>query len=235
MRSRALEIIEAARKEGRRKLLEHEAMELVKLYGVPVPEFSLARSPEEAVAAAKRIGFPVVLKIVSPDVVHKSDVGGVLLGLESEEQVYEGYKRVIDNVQRSMPKARIVGVLVHRMAPKGVEVIVGATRDPVFGPVVMFGLGGVFVEVLRDVSFRVAPVSEEDAEEMLREVKGYKILRGYRGTPPRDLAALKKIIVAVSNLMMDLEDVAELDLNPVMSYEEGKGAIAVDARVILKA
>ncbi len=227
------EIIEAARREGRRKLLEHEALSLVKAYGVPVPEFRLAKSVEEAVKAAKEIGFPLVLKVVSPDIVHKSDVGGVILNVNTEEEVVKAFNTIMTNVPKKAPGARIVGVLVQRMAPEGLEVIVGATRDPVFGPVVMFGLGGVFVEVLRDVSFRVAPVDENEAMEMIREVKGYKLLQGYRNMPPRDVEALKRIIVAVSKLMMDLEEVSEMDLNPIMSYEAGKGAVAVDVRVIL--
>ena len=227
------EIVEEALREGRRKLLEHEAYELLEAYGLPVPRYGLARSPEEAVEIASHIGFPVVLKVVSPDIIHKSDVGGVVVNVRSEEQVVEAYTRIVENVKRRAPEARVYGILVQQMVPEGVEVIVGATRDPVFGPVVMFGLGGIFVEVLKDVSFRVVPLTEEDADEMIKEVKGYAVLKGVRGQPPRDIAALKKIVLGVAKLMEELEEVRELDLNPVMSYPEGQGAAIADARVIV--
>ncbi len=225
------EIIEEALREGRSKLHEHEAMAVLREYGLPVPEVALARSRDEAVEAAARIGFPVVLKIVSPSIVHKSDVGGVVLGLETEEQVAEAYDRILANVEKHAPGAEVVGVLVQRMVPKGLEVIVGATRDPIFDAVVMFGLGGIFVEVLRDVSFRVTPVSREEAYEMLGEIKASRLLDGYRGMPPRDKEALADIIVKVSRLMDEVKEIKELDMNPIMSYE--KGAAVADARIIV--
>ncbi|ABM80024.1 acetate--CoA ligase family protein [Hyperthermus butylicus] len=232
LRRKALEIIEQALREGRSKLLEHEALAVAELYGVPVAGYGLARNEDEAVEAAERIGYPVVLKIVSPDIVHKSDVGGVIVGLEKPEDVKKAYNEIIENVKRHAPNARIVGVLVQKMAPKGaVEVIVGGLRDPVFGPTIMFGLGGIFVEVFRDVSFRVAPFTERDAEEMINEIKASKILKGYRNLPPRDIKALIKVIMAAQKLMVENPEIRELDLNPVLSYPDS--AITVDARIIV--
>ncbi|RLG85194.1 MAG: acetyl-CoA synthetase, partial [Thermoprotei archaeon] len=188
------DILRRAVEEGRKKLLEHEAYAVAEAYGLPVPRYGLARDADEAARLSKEIGFPVVLKIVSPDITHKSDVGGVILDIRSEEDAKKAFTKIMDNVKRYAPKARIAGVLVQEMVPSDVEVIVGATRDPIFGPLLMFGLGGIFVEVLKDVSFRLAPVTPIDAEEMIREIRAYKILEGYRGKPPRDIEALKDII-----------------------------------------
>ncbi len=226
-------IVEEALREGRRKLLEHEAYRLLESYGLPVPKYGLARSPEEAVEIANHIGYPVVLKVVSPDIIHKSDVGGVVVNVRSEEEVLEAYTRIVENVKKRAPDARLYGILVQQMVPEGVEVIVGGTRDPIFGPVVMFGLGGIFVELLKDVSFRVVPLTEDDVDEMMREIKGYAVLKGFRGSPPRDLAALKRIVLGVARIMEELEEVREIDLNPIMSYPEGQGAAIADARVIV--
>jgi acyl-CoA synthetase (NDP forming) len=231
-RTEARRIIEQALAEGRSKLLEHEALRLAELYGVPVPGYGLAKSEDEAVQLAEKIGYPVVLKVVSPDIVHKSDVGGVIVDVRDSEGVRRAYREIMENVKKHAPNARLVGVLVQKMAPKGaIEVIVGGLRDPVFGPTVMFGLGGIFVEVFRDVSFRIAPFTERDAEEMIEEIKAAKILKGYRNTPPRDIKALVKIIMAVQKLMVENPEVRELDLNPILSYPDG--ALAVDARVIV--
>jgi acetyl-CoA synthetase (ADP-forming) len=227
------QVVEQARAEGRRKLLEHEALKLCELYGLPVPGYGLARSEEEAVELAERVGYPAVLKVVSPDISHKSDVGGVILGVRSAEEVRSSYRRILENVKARAPGSRVHGVLVQRMAKPDLEVIVGGIRDPVFGPVVMFGLGGVFVEVLKDVSFRIAPLSDADVDDMVREVRGYRILEGFRGSPPRDLDALKRVILGVSRMMVEVGEIAELDLNPVILYPRGEGALIVDARVIL--
>ncbi|BEP18206.1 acetate--CoA ligase family protein [Pyrofollis japonicus] len=229
------QIIEKALNEGRTKLLEHEALDLVAAYGVPVPGYGLAKTAEEAAKIAEKIGFPVVLKIVSPDIVHKSDVGGVIVGVETVEDTVKAFNQIIENVKKHVPDARIEGVLVQKMAPKGaVEVVVGAVRDPVFGPAVMFGLGGVFIEVFRDVSFRVTPFKEQDAYEMIQEVKAYKIIRGYRNIAPRDIDSLVNIIMAVQRIMEENPEISEMDLNPILSYEKGKGALAVDVRIILR-
>ncbi len=226
------EIILNALKEKRRKLLEHEALELIKAYGAPIADAGLAKTPEEAGELAEKMGFPVVLKIVSPDISHKSDVGGVIVGVNSKEEAIEAAKKIIENVSKNVPSARIAGILVQKMAKKGLEIIVGGLRDNIFGPVVMFGLGGIFVEVLKDVSFRVAPISYEDAYEMMREIKSAKLLEGYRGQPPVDKKAIADIIIAVAKLLEENPEVDSVDLNPVIAYPDG--AVVVDARVILK-
>jgi len=225
-------IIENAIKEGRRKLLEHEAFEVIRAYGIPAPETGLAKTPEEAAELADKIGYPVVLKIVSPDISHKSDVGGVILNVNSKEEAVEAFNKIQENVKAKATGARIVGILVQKMAPKGLEVIIGGLRDNIFGPVVMFGIGGIFVEVLRDVSFRIAPLSEEDAIEMMKEIKASKLLEGYRGQPPVDKKSLAKIILGVARLLEENPEMESIDLNPVMAYPDK--AIVVDARVILR-
>jgi acetyl-CoA synthetase (ADP-forming) len=226
------QILEKAKKNGRKYLLEPEAKAVCMAYGIPVTKFKVAKTSDEAVKFAEEIGYPVVLKIVSPDVLHKFDVGGVVLNLKSQRDVRKAYGQILDNVKKKVPNARIVGILVQEMAPSSTEVIVGATKDPQFGPAVMFGLGGIFVEVLKDVAFRIAPLSEEEAKEMITEVKGYPLLRGFRGQPPADIDALIKILVNTSKLVMEHLEIKELDLNPIMVYE--KGAKTVDARIILE-
>jgi acetyl-CoA synthetase (ADP-forming) len=201
-------------------------------YDIPVTKFKLAKNDAEAVEHATSIGFPVVLKIVSPDIIHKSDVGGVIIGVKNVKEVRSAYKQIMNNVRKHNPSAKIVGILVQEMAPAGIEVIVGSIKDPQFGPAIMFGLGGVFVEVLKDVTFRVAPVTEDEAAEMISEVKAYPLLKGYRNTPPADLKAITKILLNTSKLVMDHVEIKELDLNPIMVYE--KGAKTVDARIILE-
>ena len=227
------EIIAKARSEGRKKLLEHEVYAVCAHFGLPVPRHGLAQNEDEAAEIAEKIGYPVVLKVVSPDITHKSDVGGVVLDINSAKDAKEAYRKIMENVRKRAPSARIVGILVQEMVPWGLEVIVGATRDATFGPVIMFGLGGIFVEVLKDVSFRIAPLASEDIETMIREIKSYRILEGYRGEPPRDVDAIKDILRKTSELMMKLEDVQDLDLNPIMVYERGKGAKIADARILL--
>jgi acetyl-CoA synthetase (ADP-forming) len=225
------QIFKDASREGRTTLLEPEAKTICMEYGIPVTKFKLASSEENAVEHAHEIGFPVVLKIVSPDIVHKFDVGGVILNLKNGRQVREAYKKIISNVKRCKPDARIVGILVQEMAPSSTEVIVGMTKDPQFGPALMFGLGGIFVEVLKDVSFRVAPITERDAREMITEIRGYPVLMGYRGMPPADVDTLVQILLKTSKLVTEHLEVDQLDLNPIMVYE--KGAKVVDARIIL--
>ena len=232
-RERVRRVLDAARAEGRSFLLEHEAKEVLEAYGVPVARTRVASSPEEAVALARETGLPVVMKIVSPDIVHKSDAGGVFVGVRTEEEVRETFNRIVENAKKYKPDARIVGVTVQELAPQGLEVIVGATRDPQFGPVVAFGLGGVMVEALKDVSFRVAPVTPEDAEEMVREIKARDLLGPFRGQKPRDVGALKEVISRISQLVTDFPEISELDANPVMLYGEGEGLKVVDARIIL--
>jgi len=229
---RGSKIFEEARKEGRSYLLEPEAKMICMEYGIPVTRFRVAKTREEASRFAEEIGYPVVLKIVSPDVIHKFDVGGVILNLKSAKDVQDTYDKTSTNVKKHKPDARIVGVFVQEMAPPSTEVIVGATKDPQFGPALMFGLGGIFVEVLKDVTFRIAPITDLDAREMITEVKAYPILRGYRGQPPADVDAIVQILLNTSRLVMDHPEIKELDLNPIMVYE--KGAKTVDARIILE-
>lgn len=230
--SKASEIFTQARKEQRTFLLETEAKTICSEYGIPVTKFMVAKTAEEAVKFAEKIGYPVVMKIVSPDVIHKFDVGGVMVNLKTSKEVEGAFKKILENVKKHMPKAKILGITVQEMAPESTEVIVGAIKDPQFGQTLMFGLGGIFVEILKDVTFRIAPVSEQEAKEMITEVKAYPLLQGYRGTPPADTDAIKKILLATSKLVMEHPEIKELDLNPVMVYE--KGAKTVDARIILE-
>lgn len=230
--TKTVDVFAQARKEGRSYLLEPEAKMVCMEYGIPVTRFKVALSQDEAGKFADQIGYPVVLKIVSPDVLHKSDVGGVVLDLKSAPDVENAYEKIIANVKKHKPDAKIVGVLVQEMAPSSTEIIVGATKDPQFGPALMFGLGGIFVEVLKDVTFRIAPITESDAREMITEVKAYPILKGYRGQPAADVDAIVEILMNTSRLVMDHQEIKELDLNPIMVYE--KGAKTVDARIIIE-
>ncbi len=225
-------IIAQARSENRKALLESEAKEIVKEYGITVPKFQLATNEKEAAKIAEQIGFPVVAKIVSPEIIHKSDAGGVKVGLKTAVDVEAAYKTIIENAKKYNAKANILGVLIMEMAPAGTEVIVGAIKDPQFGATIMFGLGGIFVEVLKDVTFKIAPVSADEAKEMILGLKASALLKGYRNTPPTDIDALAQIIVNVSKLLMEHPEIKELDLNPVMAY--AKGANTVDARIILE-
>lgn len=212
------------------RLTEEEASALLRKYGIPTVDGRLAKSREEAVQAAEELGYPVVLKIVSPDILHKTDAGGVLLGIEDGEGLRKGYREVLRNAREYKPEARIQGVLVQKQAPRGREVIVGAVQDPQFEGVVMFGLGGVFVEVLKDVSFRIAPIDEKEALSMIEEIKGYPLLTGFRGEEKSDIEALAGIISAVSRMIMDERDIKEMDINPLLVYP--RGALAVDVRMI---
>ena len=225
-------IICQAQKEGRKALLETEAKTICMEYAIPVTKFRLAKNVGEAAEFAEQLGYPVVLKIVSPDIIHKSDVGGVMVNLKSEAEVQDAYGKILENAKNYKATAKIVGVLVQEMAPQSTEVIVGAIKDSQFGQTLMFGLGGVFVELLKDVTFRIAPITREDANEMVTEVKAYPLLKGYRNTPPADIDAIINILLSTSKLIMDYPEIKELDLNPIMAYE--KGAKTVDARIILE-
>ncbi|MFC1983529.1 acetate--CoA ligase family protein [Chloroflexota bacterium] len=224
--------IEKARSEGRTLLTEVEAKELFKQAGISVNETKLAVSREEAISISEQLGFPVVLKIASPDVVHKSDAGGVKLGLSTSEQVGKAYDDILAAIKKEYPKAVIQGISVQKMARPGVEVIIGMSKDAQFGPVLMFGLGGIMVEIMKDVSFRIVPLTKRDAGEMIREIKGYPMLEGYRGQEPVDVPNLEDLLMKLSNFAEQNPEVQELDLNPIFAYS--KGALAVDARVILE-
>lgn len=224
-------VLAQARSEGRTLLNEVEAKQVLIDAGVSATATSLATSAAEAKQQAEAMGFPVVLKIVSPDIAHKSDVGGVKLNLTDGAAVATAYDEIIANSKKAEPNANILGVSVQQMAKQGTEVIVGMTTDPQFGPVMMFGLGGVMVEVLKDVAFRLVPLEEKDAKQMLSDIKGKAILDGVRGNPPADLDALTETILKVSKFVEQHPEVRELDLNPVFAYD--KGAVAVDARIVV--
>lgn len=225
-------IVDLAKREGRTLLTEIEAKELLKQAGINVVETKLASSEDDAVALSREFGFPVVLKIASPDVVHKSDAGGVKLNLKTSNQVAKAYEDIMKSMRQKYPKAKIQGVSVQKMAKPGVEVIIGMSKDAQFGPVIMFGLGGVWVEILKDVSFRIVPLERRDAREMIQEIKGRPLLEGYRGQEPVDIANLEELILKVSSFVEQHPEIKELDLNPVFAYKDG--AVAVDARIILE-
>jgi len=226
------EILDRARSEARTVLTEVESKELLKQWGIPVIETKMARTKREVISMSKETGFPVVLKINSPDIVHKSDSGGVRLGLANATQVGNAYSEIMSSVKQKYPKAAIRGVSVQRLAPPGIEVIIGMSKDQQFGPVIMFGLGGIMVEVLKDVSFRIVPVTKRDATEMIKEIKGYPLLQGYRGQEPASIPALEELIVNVSQFAEQNPQIKELDLNPIFAYKDK--ATAVDARIILE-
>jgi acyl-CoA synthetase (NDP forming) len=226
-------IIDGARKQGRTLLTEIEAKQVLEEAGVPVSPARLAKTADEAAQVAQSLGFPIVLKIVSPQITHKSDVGGVALNLNSADEVKAAFERVVASAKKAEPSATIEGVAVQRMERAGTEVIVGMTTDPQFGPVMMFGLGGVMVEILKDVAFRVVPINERDARQMIDEIKGKPLLDGYRGSEPADIGKLRELLLKVSSFIEQHPEVAELDLNPVFAYKDG--AIAVDARIVLAA
>lgn len=225
-------IISQAQLEGRKVLLENEAKAICMEYQIPVTTFKLSKNEKEAADFAEKIGFPVVLKIVSPDIIHKSDAGGVIINLMNTIEVKNAYRKILENAKKYDRAAKIVGVLVQEMAPQSTEVIVGAIKDPQFGQTLMFGLGGIFVEILKDVTFRVAPITRKDAQEMIIKVKAYPLLTGYRKTPPADLDAIINVLMNISKLIMEYPEIKEIDLNPIMTYE--KGAKTVDARIILE-
>ncbi len=227
----ATTIIDQARTQGRKILTEVESKQLLEEAGIPTAHARLATSRDAAVQAAREIGFPVVLKVVSPQITHKTDVGGVKLDLKSPEEVAAAFDEIMAAARRAAPDATVDGVSVQQMARPGIEVIVGVSTDPQFGPVIMFGLGGVLVEVLKDVSFRIIPIAPRDARQMIREIKGFPLLEGYRGQDPADLAALESLLLRVSGFVEQQPEVSELDLNPVFAYKDG--ALAVDARIVL--
>lgn len=225
------EVIDNARAQGRTVLTEVESKQILADAGIPVATAQLAKTADEAAKAAEKLGFPVVLKVVSPDVTHKSDAGGVRLGLASADEVRAAFDEIVASVKKHEPDARFEGVAVQKMAPQGTEVIVGMSKDAQFGPVLMFGLGGIFVEVLKDVAFRIVPLEPRDAREMVREIKGFAVLQGVRGQDPADLDALEGLILKVSEFVEAHPEVEELDLNPVFAYKDG--CLAVDARIVI--
>lgn len=232
--ARASQIISEALSAGKTYLGELEGNEILKCYGFSVLPTKLSKTPDEAVALAEEIGYPVVLKIVSPQILHKSDAKGVVIHLKTPEEVRQAYHRIIDNAKAYKPDAEITGVLVQKMAARGEETILGVTRYPVFGPLIMFGFGGVFVEVFQDVSFRLAPIGRNEARRMIRQIKGYKMFTGFRGRPVADVDILEKLLVCFSDLVVNHPEISEMDINPLLVHEKGQGATVADCRIILK-
>jgi len=229
------EIFSQVRIEGRLSIGDSEARGILKAYGMKIPRSSVAQTPEQAIAFASEIGYPVVLKIASPDILHKTDVGGVKVELRNAEDVRDAFELMVYRAQRYVPEARIWGCLVQEMVPAGgIEVLVGMNRDPQFGPLVTFGLGGIYVETLKDVTFRVAPFSLQDAETMLSEIRAHALLDGVRGNPPVDKEAIVDTLLRISQLVNDFPEIVELDINPLVVYGQGQGAVAIDMRLILK-
>ena len=225
-------IIRKALKEGRNSLLIHEAGRICELHNIPIPKSYVAKNARDAVSRIDEVGFPVALKIISPQILHKSDVGGVILSVNSVEELRSAYSRLIAGVTMHEPEAEILGVFVEKMMPASTEVIVGGIRDRQFGPSVMLGIGGIFAEVYGDVAFRIAPIDRVDAFNLIHELKGSKLLEGARGKPPADLDALVDVLIKTSDLMVEHSTLSQLDLNPVIVYQ--KGACSVDFRMVLE-
>jgi acyl-CoA synthetase (NDP forming) len=223
-------IIQNALKEGR-SLLVTEAQQICNLHHIPTPRSAKVSSMHEAVLKANDIGFPVVLKVISPQILHKSDVGGVILNIRDEKELEVQYEKLLVEIGKREPSAKVLGVLIEKMMPPSTEVIVGGIRDSQFGPSIMFGIGGIFAEIYDDVAFRVAPIDKIDASNLIHELKGYKILEGARGKPPADLDSITNILTSVSDLMMEHEAINQLDLNPVIVYSDS--VCAVDSRIII--
>ncbi|MEI6775710.1 MAG: acetate--CoA ligase family protein [Chloroflexales bacterium] len=227
-------LFSSVRESGRVELGEIEARDVIEAYGMRLPQSRLATSPDEAAKIAAEIGFPVVMKISSPDILHKSDIGGVKVGVSDASSARDTYELIEYRARKYSPGARIWGVLVQEMVRKGREMLVGVTRDPQFGPLVAVGMGGIYVEVLKDLAFRLAPISEMEASEQLRSIRTYPLLRGVRGEPPADIAAIEETVLRVSQLVTDFPEIVEMDINPLVVHNQGEGAIVLDARIILK-
>jgi acetyltransferase len=228
-------LLDEAINSNRLYLPEEEARNILELYGLPIVPGKLATSPTEAAFIAQNIGFPVVMKINSDDIVHKSDIKGVALNVNSAEETRKTYTTLIEQVFKSKPEARIKGIQITKMILSGEEVILGIKRDPSFGPVIMFGLGGLYVEVFKDVSFRIAPIDGIIIDSMLKQIKSYKILEGIRGRVPRDIEAIKECLMRLSQLALECPQIKELDINPLIVLDETKGCFVADARIMLEA
>ena len=228
------QVLDKVRDEGRMAIGDSEARQILTAYGMKIPISELAATPDEAVETANQIGYPIVLKIASPDILHKTDVGGVKVGLSSAEEVRDAFELMVYRAQRYLPQAHLWGCLVQQMVPPGgLEVLVGMNRDPQFGPLVTFGLGGIYVETLKDVTFRIAPFAVQSAEKMLSEIRARALLDGVRGDPPVDKAAIVDTLLRIGQLVQDFPEIVELDINPLMVYPKGMGAIAIDMRLVL--
>jgi len=230
-KSAAKKILDNVKKDKRENLLEEEGQEILKAYGLPLPKSQLAKDEKEAAKIAKKIGYPVVLKIASPQIVHKSDAGGVKVNLTTDSEVKDAFKTIIANAKKYNKKADIKGCLVVEMVKGGKEMIIGSKKEPGFGPVIMLGMGGIYVEVLKDVTFRLAPVTNKEADDMIASIKTQKLLQGVRGEKPSDLAKLSECIQRLSQLVTDFVEIKELDMNPVLVMEKGKGCKILDVRI----
>jgi acyl-CoA synthetase (NDP forming) len=226
-------ILARARQENRTILTEIEAKQLLMQSGINCTDTRLATTKDAAVKLSEQPGYPVVLKVSSIDITHKSDTGGVQVDLKSKAEVESAFDAIMRSCKTAVPTARIEGVSVQRMAEPGIEVIMGMIKDPSFGPVIMFGLGGVFVEVLKDVAFRIVPIEISDAEDMINEIKGKKLLDGYRGQEPADVAYLQQMLLKLSDFVNTTPEIEEIDMNPVFAHKNG--AVVVDARIVLSA
>lgn len=227
------EIFKTAR-DAEKRTLGLESFGILKAYGIPVVKTVFAGTEEEAIKAADDIGYPLVMKVISPQISHKSDVGGIRLFLQNAGEVRAAYREMMESIPMKRPDAVLEGVQMQQMLSGGKEVIIGTIRDPTFGPVLMFGLGGVYVEILKDVRFAIAPVNEREAREMITGIKAYPLLAGVRGAKPSDIDALVDAILRVSRLVCDFPEIEEFEINPMMVLEEGKGVFAVDMRLTLK-
>lgn len=232
-KDRVRQTIDTANALGKKELGEGEAREVIESYGFRTPGNFLAVTSKEAVARARQIGYPVVMKIASPDILHKTDVGGVRVGIKDDREVEAAFLEITSNAKRLMPRAMVLGCMVQEMVTGGREVILGMSKDPQFGPLIMFGMGGIYVEALGDVSFRIAPIGESDAREMMQEIKMYRILKGLRGEKPSDIGAIREAILRLSQLVCDFPEIVEMDINPLLVKDEGGGAVAIDSRITL--
>lgn len=232
-KKKVTEILSSIRKEGKLELTELDSKRILAAWGVPVNRTELARDLSEAVRAAREVRYPIVLKIASPDIINKSEAKGVKVGLTSELELRQSFDELINNARAYKPGAKILGVTIQEYLPPAREVIVGALQDPSFGATVMFGLAGVWAEVLKDTSFRLAPLKAEDAREMIQEIKGYPVLAGIQRAPPADIDALVDIIQKVGQLAHEFPEMAEIYLNPIFAFDNGKGAVTAGARIIL--
>jgi acyl-CoA synthetase (NDP forming) len=226
-------VIAAARKDERRFLYSYEAQQIMKAVGVTTPRTSIAHNISEAVSMAEAIGYPVVMKVVSKDILHKSDVGGVALDIDDKGELIDAYEAILYNCRQAQPKAVIEGVEVAEMIQAGVETITGARRDQSFGPVVMFGLGGIYVEVMKDIAFRAFPLSRKEVLQMIAQIRSYPLLIGVRGEKKKDISAIAESIIRVGTILDQFEDISDIEINPLMVYEVGKGVKAVDVRILL--
>ena len=227
-------IFKAVRADNRKVLLPPEAADVARAFGIPAPPCVLAEKTEDAIKRAAEMGYPVVMKIVSPDILHKTDIGGVVLNITTPEMVRKAFAEIMEKSRTAHPEAKIYGVSVDKMVPKGREMIIGMSRDPQFGPMVMFGLGGIYVNFLKDVAFRIAPMSPRDTEGIVKDTKSYTLLKGIRGEPPADIKALQETILRVSQLVTAYPEISEMDINPILVYREGEGCQALDVKIALK-